>query len=691
MKADFSGYATRNGMKCSDGRTIMADAFKHNDSTRVPLVWQHLHNSPDNILGHAILENRKDGVYSYAFFNGSPAAQAAKEAVQHGDVTRLSIYANNLSHQGKNVVHGDIKEVSLVLAGANPGAYIDNVNIAHSDGHVESTDDEAIIYTGLKLEHQDLEGEPMANSTQKTNQEVFDTMSDEQQALVHSMLSQALMHAEGEDPDLSDEDEGDDEGPTVKEVFDSLTEEQKNVVYFMIGEAVEAAEKEAGGSSEDSSEDPAVQHSAIPDNLKGLVMTRNVFDQNVAVAPQRQHLSHSQIETIVTDAKRLGSYKESVLAHADEYGITNIDLLFPDAKALSNTPELLARQAEWVQMVLNAAKHSPMAKIKTLVADITADEARAKGYVKGSMKKEEVISLLKRTTGPTTVYKKQKLDRDDIIDITDFDVIAWLKWEIRFMLNEELARAILIGDGRTAGNADKVKDPAGAIDGVGIRSIANDSDMYAHKVDLAANVSAANIIDEVTRARTYYRGSGSPTWYTTDKNIIDLLLLKDKMGRRLYATEEELAAALRVKAIVPVEVMEETPNILGIMVNLSDYTLGANKGGEISFFEDFDIDFNQEKYLMETRCSGALTKPKSAIVVRREQGTEVTPSAPSFNGSTNTVTIPTVTGVLYMIDGEVKTGSVVITADVEVEATPDDGYYFPAGATTSWAFTYTEI
>ena len=646
MKADFSGYATKNGLKCSDGRTIMQDAFKHNDQTRVPLVWQHLHNEPANVLGHALLENRADGVYAYGFFNDTPSGQHAKESVKHGDINALSIYANKLSQQGKNVIHGDIKEVSLVLSGANPGALIDNVNIRHGDDSITPSDDEVIIFTGLTLEHADTQGEKTVAETATTN-----ASTDEK---------------------------------TVKDVFDGMTEEQKNVVYFLLGQA----DEESNDSAQHAEElGEFLQHS-IEEGFTN-AMSRNVFEQS-GEAEFSQHLTHSQVQTIVQDGIKMGSFKESFFAHAEEYGITNIDVLFPDAKSVTNTPDLLARQADWVPKVLGATKHAPFSKIKSITADLTAAEARAKGYIKGNMKKDEVVSLMKRSTGPTTVYKKQKLDRDDIIDITDFDVIAWLKWEIRFMLNEEIARAILVGDGRPASSDDKIKDPAGANDANGIRSIYHDHDMYAHKLELVANVSASDIIDEVARARTHYRGSGNPTFYTTDKVVTDLLLLKDKMGRRLYDTEGALASALRVREIVAVEVMEEYVGLVGIMVNLSDYTVGTNRGGEMSFFEDFDIDFNQNKYLLETRLSGALTKPKAAIVITRAMGEETAPIAPSFNGSTNTITVPAKTGVVYLINDQPVTGSVTIDEDTEIVAVPAEGYYFDSNTTNSWAFAYTE-
>ena len=656
MKADFSGYATRNNIKCSDGRTILPNSFKHQDGMKVPLVWQHQHNNPENILGHALLENRRDGVYAYAYFNDTPNADRAKSLIEHGDISALSIYANKLVQKNSNVLHGDIKEVSLVLSGANPGAFIETISLQHDDDGNELLD--VVIYNDEgSLAHEE---QPVEEAKTPTS--------------------------EGE-TDMAEQDK------TVKDVFDGFTEEQKNVVYYLIGEALAAEGAEgAEPSEEEDAEDTLTQSDIIYHQgiQEGLAMSRNVFDSEHE-SEGRNTLSHAQIQTIIEDGQRPGmTLKDSVLAHAAEYGINNIDILFPDAKNLTNSPEFYSRRTEWVNKVLQGTKHAPFARIKTAFADITAEEARAKGYIKGKLKKDEVIQLLKRTTVPTTIYKKQRLDRDDIIDITDFDVVAWLKAEIRLMLDEELARAILVGDGRLASSTDKVKDPAGATDGIGIRSIVNDDDFYAHKVTIPANSNAKATVEAVARSRAEYRGTGSPTWYTTDSNLTDLLLQEDKMGRRLYETQEALASVLRVSEIVTVEVLEEYPDILGILVNLSDYTVGTDKGGEVNFFDDFDIDFNQNKYLLETRVSGALTKPKSAVVVRRQSGTPVTPTAPSFNGATNTISIPSTSGVVYLINSEPATGSVTITEDTEVVATPASGYYFPSNIVTSWSFTYTE-
>jgi hypothetical protein len=677
MKADFSGYASKSGLKCSDGRTIMAHAFKGNDKQRVPLVWMHQHDGPDNILGHAILENREDGVYTYGFFNDSEKGRTAKLLVEHGDIESLSIYANNLvQDNSKNVKHGVIREVSLVVAGANPGAQIDNLNLQHGDGSIEPIESEAIIYQDSEvLEHADLPAElereelehadgETQSGTENTNDKSGDTVADET-----------------------------DTKETVADVFETLNEKQKKAVYILLGGIADGSAEDTEDDADDleqadstnDNDDNSLKHQEGND-MGG----RNVFSNGTdGGGTERNTLTHAQVNQIVKDGVKMGSFKESFLAHAGEYGITNIDLMFPDAKNLTSTPELLARQADWVPKVLGGVKQVPYARIKSFVADLTAEEARAKGYIKGKMKKEEVILLLRRTTAPTTVYKKQKLDRDDILDITDFDIIAWLKWEIRFMLNEELARAILIGDGRSAISEDHIKDPKGVNDGTGIRSILHDHSMYAHTVFLPANTSAADRIDAVSEARTEYRGSGTPVFFTTDKHLTQLLLLKDKMGRRLYDTEEALASALRVKEIIPVEPFEDVQDLFGIVVNLIDYSVGTDRGGEVSFFEDFDIDFNQNKYLMEYRGSGALTKPKSALVIRLLTGELATTQSPSYNGATNTITIPAKTGVDYLIDDEVVTGSVVITNDTEVTAEPKDGFYFEPGTTTLWTYDYT--
>lgn len=574
-KFDFSGWATRNDLKCSDGRTIRRDAFKDNNGQTVPLVWNHQHNDSMNVLGHALLENRDQGVYAYCTFNDTESGQNAKLLVEHGDVTALSIYANQLKQQGGNVLHGAIREVSLVLAGANPGAFIDSVLT-----HGEASDEEAIIYTGedISLAHSD---EPV----KKKEDAKEDT-------------------SEKEDKPMAE----DNKEKTIQDVFDEMTEEQKNVVYAMIGMALE----EQGGADDDEE-----------DNSEGgnKDMKHNVFDQDQY--QEENVLSHSDMETIINDAKRYGSLKESFLAHAEDYGIDNIDYLFPDAKNVTPTPEFIKRDTDWVQKVMSGVHHTPFSRIKSMFANITEDEARAKGYIKGNLKKEEVFSLLKRTTTPTTIYKKQKLDRDDVIDITDFDVVAWLKAEMRLMLDEEIARAILVGDGRLSSSDDKINE-------TNIRPIVSDDALYTirKKVSVAHgatdDVKAKTFIKAAIKARKDYKGSGNPTLYTTEDVVTDCLLLEDTTGRRLYNSVNDLATTLRVKEILTIEVMEgvkgpEGGVLMGIIVNLADYNVGADKGGAVNMFDDFDIDYNQQKYLIETRCSGALIKPYSAIELELDE------------------------------------------------------------------------
>lgn len=728
---DFTGYATRFNIECSDGRTIKHSAFVHQDKEQVALVWAHQHDNPENVLGHAILHHREDGVYTEAFFNDTARGQHAKQLVIHGDIKKLSIFATRLKQVGADVVHGMIQEVSLVYRGANEGAYITDVSLQHSGDGTDTMVGEGIIYPGedIAIFHADAEGsdEPKAKEGE-TVEDVVAGMTPMQKTVLYALVSQAAsgsvkhMEAdEGEDVSLILKHEDTDEEIDVDEVLASLSPVQLELFHALIGDALDseaetathsddaddddesedAPNTEESDDSEDSTNtdesDDSEDSEKLQHNQEGSAnMKYNLHESSATGAKasdSRYTLSHSDILELNELAESTGSYKKAydqfALKHAD-YGIENIDILFPDARVSSQTPELISRQTEWVSKVLGATKHAPFAKIKTILADLTAEEARAKGYVTGSLKKDEVVVLLQRSTSPATIYKKQKLDRDNIIDITDIDIIAWLKWEIRFMLNEEIARAILIGDGRAVGHADKIKDPQGQTDGLGIRSVANDHELYAHKVELAANVAPDVMIDEITRSRTNYRGSGSPTFYTTDAVLTEMLLLKDKMGRRLYETEASLAAAIRVKEIVPVEPMGEDPTLLGIIVNLIDYTVGTNKGGEITSFEQFDIDFNQYKYLMETRMSGALTKPKSALVITRDAGTVATATAPTFVTGTNTLTIPTTTGVNYVIDGSVVTaGSIVIDETTDVYAEPKTGYYLAPLSTRHWVFTYT--
>jgi len=580
---DFGGYATKNDLKCTDGRVIMRDAFKHQDGVTVPLVWQHLHDEPANVLGHAVLENREDGVYAYAYFNESPAAVEAKELVKHKDVSFLSIYANQLIEKSKQVMHGVIREVSLVLSGANPGALIDYVAVQHADGEVIESEEEAVIYTGIELEVAELQHE---------------------------------------DEDLEHADE---EEETVGDVFETLDEKQKNAVYAIIGQLLETGEIKASAEEEEETSSP-----------KGdiQIMKKNVFDNRATESGPV--LSHADFNAIMEKGRQAGSLRKGweahvatlppetqELIHAGTYGIgsdrANLELLFPDAKNVTNEPTFIARRMEWVSAVMNGTRHSPFSRIKSLHADITADEARAKGYVTGDLKVEEVFPVLRRITTPTTVYKKQKLDRDDIIDITDFNVVAWLKREMRVMLDEELARAVLVGDGRSGVATDKISE-------TNIRPIwTDDNSVYIHQEIAAFADTTEDLIDDIIGARVEYRGSGSPTCFMAPSLVTAMLLLRDTQGYRMYKTLSELAAELRVSNIVEVPIMEglvHTPvateyALRAIIVNLQDYTIGADKGGEINMFDDFDIDYNQQKYLIETRISGALTVPKSAVVLEQ--------------------------------------------------------------------------
>lgn len=600
---DFSGYATKVGIKCSDGRTILQDAFAHCDGKKVPLVYQHLHNDPKNVLGHAVLENRPDGVYAYCSLNNTEAGKTAKALVQHGDISALSIYANSLVQKSSNVIHGVIREVSLVLSGANPEAYIDNLAFEHSDGSITTDESEAFICAGAII-HDGIE-----------IPEVSDNQDSSEESISHA-----------------DDKKDPEDQKTVGEVFDTLNEEQKTVVYTMIAQALETQD----GEDEDEED---VKHS----NIKGdETMKKNIFDKDSA-ATEVKGLTRADLRTIFNDARQSQStlknaflahgyesisdaladyeHQDEVLAHAATYGIDNIGYLFPDARTTTNTPQFIKRDTEWVSKVFGAAKHVPFSRIKTVLADITADEARARGYIKGNEKADEVITLLKRTTDPQTVYKKQKLDRDDIIDITDFDVVVWLRMEMRMMLEEEIARAQLVGDGRLSSSDDKIKEDK-------IRPIATDDAIYTIEIQIPESATTAQMIDEIIKGRKQYKGTGTPAFYTTPDINGDMLLLKDTTGRRLYNTEADLAAGIRAREIIEVPVMENkvvvlTPatntetglqkRLVGISVNMTDYSLGADKGGSISMFDDFDIDFNQFKYLIETRCSGALTMPHSAI------------------------------------------------------------------------------
>lgn len=662
MEADFGGWATKTNIQCTDGRTIMTGAFKHMDKVQVPLVYQHMHNSIDNVLGHAILEDREEGTYARAFFNATPQGQNAKTMVEHGDLKFLSIYANGLVEQSKKVTHGNIREVSLVLAGANPGAVIDTVNIKHSDGSLTEMDSEAIICFHSEIE----------NASDEKNEEVVDKT------------------------DKSDDDEvkhaADD--VTIDDIIDSMTEEQQNAMYFVVGTAVDNARAEAKHSDENNKNDLAHKEGADD-------MSRNVFDETTK-KDEEKTLSHAEIKAIFEDAAKVGSLKKAAQSAALAHGIDNIDVLFPDAKMATGTIELDKRRTEWVADVLNGTRKTPFARIKTFVADLTLEEARAKGYVKGDFKEEEWIGVSKRTTSPTTIYKKQKLDRDDMIDITDFDIVAFLKAEMRLMTEEEIARAILIGDGRSVGSDDKIKDPAGAADGIGIRSILNDHELFVTVIYVNVDDADPNnrgyeeVVDAVMDGMEFYKGAGSPTFYSTIPEINKFKKARDEMGRRYYANNQEVADALGVGKVVAVEPMKEVSDLIGIIVNLDDYNVGTDRGGELTMFEDFDIDYNQQKYLLETRMSGALIKPKTAIVIKKTAAANVlvTPTKPSFNADTGVVTIPTQTGITYKNEAGTTLSSGAQTAlapgaSTTITAVAGAGYYVPNNQTDSWKFQRT--
>mgnify|MGYP000859430566 CR=1 FL=1 len=589
MKYDFGGYATKNDLKCTDGRIIRHDAFKDCDGGTVPLVWQHMHDSPENVLGHAVLENRDDGVYCYCRFNETQSGKEGKELVSHGDIGSLSIYANQLKQRGENVIHGAIREVSLVLSGANPGARIDNLSFEHGDDY-ETLDDEAIIYAGSVVE---------------------DPIAHEDGGTAVGVKEPAAPAAKTDDSSGSEE--------TVQDVVDTMTDKQKKVMYFLIGKAAED-----GIPSEGTDESDMSQGDEQGDE-EGYIMHRNVFDNPDGY--DGSVLTHEDVQAIFMDAQDSKSLKDALHHAATTYGIENIEILFPDAKTLRTTPDWVKREDLWVQNIINGTSHSPFARIKSETADITADEARARGYIKGSMKVEEFFSVAKRETQPTTIYKKQKLDRDDILDITDFDVVNWIRGEMRMMLDEEIARAILFGDGRASDSTDKINEEK-------IRPIIKDDELYAVKKSLdEAAGDYSTIIEMIAKARKDYKGSGNPTFYTSVATHINMLWCKDTLNRRLYDSDATLCAALGVSNIVEVDdVYFDAVNastygttvghIMGIMVNMSDYTVGTDKGGNITSFDDFDIDYNQYKYLMETRCSGCLTKPKSALYfVQSETGT----------------------------------------------------------------------
>src|SRR6478736_1094503 len=731
MTADFGGFATRHDVQCADGRTILPGAFQENDGAVVPLVYGHDHNGIANVLGHCVLEYRPEGVYAHGYFNETPNGQLAKEQVKHGDLKFLSIFANNLQEKAraglqhaKDVMKGNIREVSLVLAGANPGAFIDNLTIAHSDGSIEDGD-EALIFMNVPIDSNDVVHADV-ETDDETIGDVVESMSEKQQNVLYYLVAQAAEgpSAKHDAMEHGDIGIGDDSIPDVAE---TMSEKQQNVLYYLVHQEMEEAgalthsdtdttdtsggdtdgAANTGGDTEGAAttdEAGEVQHD---DTQEDNSMTHNLFAaaQQAGAARPQATLAHGNvsqedaIKQIVKEAKKNGSLKdalENYIEHTGvnvggqlQHGIENIDYLFPDAQLLENAPGFISRRMEWVDTVLSGVRKSPFSRIKTITADITPDEARARGYIKGNFKNEEFFALSKRTTDPQTIYKKQRLDRDDVIDIVNLDVVAWLKAEMKVMLDEEIAGAILVGDGRSIGDDDKILETH-------IRPIASDAELYVTTVNVNlddASSGVEELVDAVIANRRYYKGSGQPTFFTTESTISAFLTVKDNFGRRLYANLNEVAAVLRVSAIVPVEVMERVPDLVGIMVNLADYTLGADRGGQATMFDDFDIDYNKLRYLIETRLSGALTQPKAAIVFRKVAGSAVlrVPAEPTFVD--NVVTVATTTGVTYKnadTDATLTTAAPVTLTEgqtLNVKAVPAAGSYFANSEDDEWSYT----
>jgi HK97 family phage prohead protease len=701
-KPDFSGYVTKYNMQCTDGRTIQAHAFKHNDGAQIPLVWQHQHDDPMNVMGHLVLEHRDDGVYARGYFNSTERAQHLNSAVKHKDITKMSIYANRLKERGPVVTHGDIKEGSLVMAGANPGAVIDNVYIQHGDGSETVAEGEVIIYLDdsdtISLEHDDSsdnkddsEVKPTAanpdpdgdgdndlfdpkdgglDAKTATVEEILATLTPEQKAAVEKK------YASAQHGDIADD-------ASVEQVLATLSPVQGKTVYALIGEALAHKDNDQKGSD---------------------IVTRNVFDQNDANKGQGpagpsdwRSISHADRDGIFASAARGGSLKAAVEEYALAHGIDNIGTLFPYDQAVTATPEFITRRMEWVAGVLNNVHKVPFARIRSWSADLTFDDARARGYIKTNLKKEQFFSVAKRVTTPQTVYKKQKLERDDILDITEFDVVQWMQTELRVMLDEEIARAILVGDGREVDDDDHINPQ-------NIRPILGDDPLYVTnlEVDLTSSgTSADDVVDAVVSGMRYYRGSGNPVLYTTLPYLSKLLLVKDTLGRRLYANKGELASAMTVSDIIPCEALEATPGLIGIIVNLTDYSLGADKGGQVSMFDFFDIDYNQQKYLIETRVAGAMTKYRGAITIQEWTGAGgvlANPTAPTFVKSTGVVTIPTTSHVTYVVHDDVADtdgaalsagaqSAISAGATVHIRALPASTYTFVDDQSEDWYFT----
>jgi HK97 family phage prohead protease len=703
---DFSGWATKYGLKCTDGRVILKGAFAHNNGAMIPLVWQHQQNTPTNVLGHVILEHQDEGVRAHGYFNQTAEGQHAKQLVYHGDISKLSIYANRLKETPrKEVQHGEIREASLVMAGANPGAVITDVYVQHGDDLVP-VEGEIVIYLGDDevIKHSDdlqHAGDPAGNVDDHTDDneeaqdeglddnddisiaDVFESMSPLQQQAVHALVGAAMEHSDELNHSAAD---GLNEDSTANDVFETLNEVQKNTVFALIGAALEhsANDKEGG--------------SAVTDTH------RNVFDQTGAAPAvgqpsswkSLQHAEEAQKE-IFAAARSGGSLKAAVMEYGLAHNINDISTLFPYDQPVTDTPEWITRRMEWVAAVLNGVHKTPFSRIRSWTANLTFDDARAKGYIKGNIKKEQFFEVAKRTTSPQTVYKKQKLDRDDILDITEFDVVQWLQSELRIMLDEELARAILVGDGRDIDDDDKI-NPAN------VRPILGDDALYVTnlEVDLTSSgTSADDIVDAVVTGMRYYRGSGNPVMYTTLPYLSKLLLVKDTLGRRLYANRGEVASAMGIADIIPCEALEATPGLIGIIVNLTDYTVGQDKGGQVSMFDFFDIDYNQQKYLIETRLSGAMTKYRGAITIQEFTGGGgilPDPTVPTFNTSTGVVTIPVTSHVTYVVvdDTDGSEGSTLSSgaqsaissgATVHIRAKAASTYVFVDDQSNDWHFT----
>lgn len=665
---DFGGYATVANRKCSDGLTIMPQAFAHMHQKKVPLVFQHIHTDQKQVVGHVILEHQEKGVYAYGYLNETDAGKNMKLLISHKDLDSLSIYANNVVVKEKfKVVHGNIREVSVVLSGANDEAKIDFIRVVHSDqpGDYTELDDEALIYFGEKIELQHSDGTGAEDDTleHKTIQDVFDTFNEEQKEVALIMIGEALKQAGVEHSDKGD---------------DTVTGKDTD----------ESSDKTDQDTSKSDDEDLA--------HKEGQMTRQNVFEQNGKDIKHSDNaggyngsgLTKEQISTLLHTAQQTKSLKDAILAHADDYGITNIEVLFPDAKMIDARPEWITRRMEWVEGVLNATQKLPFSRIKSRSADLTFDTARAKGYIKGTMKKDQFFTISQRETTPKTIYKRQKLDRDDIIDITDFDIVAWLWVEMRFMLREEVARAVLVGDGREVDDPDKINENH-------IRPIAFDDTFYTDVRTVPANATSLDLVDAVLLNRQYYLGS-TPTAYMTTQTMVEMLLTRDGENRRLYRTKAELAAELMVSTIVEVPVMEGVTRdgleLVMIIVNLSDYAIGSTKGGEITTFEDFDIDWNQYKYLIETRLSGALVRHKTAQVILKGSSTLATLTEPTYNSGTRVVTIPTVTGVTYKNDVTGATLSagpqtaIPAGQTLQVAAVPNTGYHFAHDADTDWTY-----